>query len=73
MKFKPLFLHKLKIIGKEHDSLQNFPYILWKIMHETIFNQKQVLQGTIFIIYSYCKYNKLYVRQIVWSLNQYYF
>ena len=25
-------------------------------MHETIFNQKQVLQGTNFIIYSYCKY-----------------
>ena len=38
-------------------------------MHETIFNQKQVLQGNIFIIYSYCKYNKLYVRQILWSLN----
>ena len=27
-------------------------------MHETIFNQKQVLQGTILIINSYCKYNK---------------
>ena len=59
----------IKIIGKEHDFLQNFPYILWRFMHETIFNQKQVLQGTIFIIYSYCKYNKLYVRQILWSLN----
>ena len=41
-------------------------------MHETIFNQKQVLQGTIFIIYSYCKYNKLYVRKILWSLNHYF-
>ena len=40
-------------------------------MHETIFNQKQVLQGTIFIIYSYCKYNKVYVHQILWSLNHY--
>ena len=38
---------------------------LWRIMHVTIFNQKQVLQGTIFIIYSYCKYNKLYVCQIL--------
>ena len=38
-------------------------------MHETIFNQKQVLQGTILIIYSYCKYNKVYVRQIIWSLE----
>ena len=27
-------------------------------MHETIFHQKQVLQGTIFIMYSYCKYCK---------------
>ena len=27
-------------------------------MPKTIFNQKQVLQGTVFIIYSYCKYNK---------------
>ena len=25
-------------------------------MHETIFNQIQVLKGTIFVIYSYCKY-----------------
>ena len=41
-------------------------------MHETIFNQKQVLQGTVFIIYSYCKYNKLYVRLILWSLNHYF-
>ena len=48
MKFRQLFLHLLKIIGKEHDFLKNFPYILWRIMHETIFNQKQVLQGTIF-------------------------
>ena len=62
---------KLKIIGKEHDFLQNFPYILWRIMHETIFNPKHVLQGAIFIIYSYCKYNKLYVCQILWSLNHY--
>ena len=59
----------IKIIGKEHDFLQNFAYILWRIIPETIFNQKQVLQGIIFIIYSYCKYNKLYVRQILWSLN----
>ena len=50
MKFEPLFLHWLKIIGKEHDFLQNCPYILWRIRHETIFNQKQVLQGTVFII-----------------------
>ena len=41
-------------------------------MPETIFNQKQVLQGTIFIIYSYCKYNKLYARQILLSLNHYF-
>ena len=76
MKFEPLFLPLLKIIGKEHDFLQNFPYILSRIMHETIFNQKQGLQGTIFIIYSYhfayCKYNKLYVRQVLWSLNHYF-
>ena len=72
MKFEPLFLHLLKIVGKQHDFLQNFPYILWRIMHETIFNQKQVLQVTIFIIYSYCKYNKLYVRQILWSLIHYF-
>ena len=26
----------IKIIGKEHDFLQNFPYILWRIMHEII-------------------------------------
>ena len=39
-------------------------------MPKTIFNRKQVLQGTIFIIYSYCKYNKLYVRQFyeVWII-----
>ena len=71
MKFEQLFLHKLKIIGKEHDFLQDFPYIFWRIMHKTIFNQKQVLQGTIIIIYSNCKYNKLYVCQILWSLNHY--
>ena len=41
-------------------------------MPEIIFNQNQVLQGTIFIIYSYCKYNKLYVHQILWSLNHYF-
>ena len=41
-------------------------------MHEAIFNQKQVLQGTIFITYSYCKYNFLYVRRILWSLNHYF-
>ena len=41
-------------------------------MHETIFNQKQVLQGTILIINSYCKYNKVYVSQILWSLNHYF-
>ena len=52
-------------MGTEHDFLQNFPYILCRIMHEIIFNQKQVLQGTIFIIYSYCKYKKLYVHQIL--------
>ena len=46
MKFEPLFLLLLKIIDKEHDFLQIFPYILWN-MHETIFNQKQVLQGTV--------------------------
>ena len=28
MKFEPLFLHLLKIIGKEHDFLQIFPYML---------------------------------------------
>ena len=42
------------LIGKEHGFLQNFAYIWWRIMPETIFNQKQVLQGSIFIIYSYC-------------------
>ena len=52
MKFEPLFLHYFKIIGKEHDVLQNFAYIWWRIMPETTFNQKQVLQGTMFIIYS---------------------
>ena len=72
MKFGPLFLHQLKIIGKEHDFLQKFAYIWWKIMSEIIFNQKEVLQGTIFIIYSYCKCNKLYVRPILWSLNHYF-
>ena len=41
-------------------------------MHETIFNPKQVLQGTISIIYSYWKYNKLYVRQIILTLNHYF-
>ena len=41
-------------------------------MHETIFYQKQVLQVTILIIYSYCKYNKLDVRQIILSLNHYF-
>ena len=59
MKFEPLFL-------------QNLAYIWWRFMPETILNQKLVLQGTIFIIYSYCKYNKLYVRQILWSLNHYF-
>ena len=72
MMFEPLFLHLLKIIGIKHNFLQNFPYILWRIRNETIFNHKRVLQGTIFITYSYCKYNKLYVRQILWSLNHYF-
>ena len=64
-----------KCIGKEHDFLQNFAYIWLKIMPDTIFNQKQVLQGTIFIIYSYNKYNffyKSYLRQILWTLNHYF-
>ena len=37
---EPVFL---RILGKEYDSAE-FPYILGRIMHETISNQKQVLQ-----------------------------
>ena len=39
MTFEPLFLHSLKLIGKEHDFLQKYA---WKK-----FQSKQVLQGTI--------------------------
>ena len=45
VKFEPLSLHLSKNIGKEQDFLQIFPCILSSSIHETIFNQKQVLQG----------------------------
>ena len=35
-------------------------------------SNKSESDGTIFIIYSYCKYNKFYDRQILWSLNHYF-